>query len=477
MTEQTQAPEPSGLQPAQDGASLTGPVLEVLIGPGLEGRVGELEPSVQEAGFPVRLAMQPHPAGGQLVLLAPEEHEDGWQALQSCPPSSIPVAVFLDEPRPERVREAFRRGAADVLFFASGDPAGQVRQLLAGLQAPSASAREGGPDAGRFHGLVGISESMSELVATIELMGPADTTVLIRGESGTGKELVARAIHAESHRSQAPFVPINCGAIPGELLEAELFGHVKGAFTGAIQSRQGRFAKAGEGTLFLDEIGEMSPDLQVKLLRVIEERIYEPLGSSRSVPFNARILAATNQDLEARVASGQFREDLFHRLNVLTLDLPPLRERGSEEILYLFDHFLEQLNRKHGTEVQGATPLARRFLATYAWPGNVRELRNLTERLVILKRQGHVEPADLPQKVRGMPGEETVPSPEEPSGDRERDVLLGQGRDMKAEVEAFENRMILQALEATGGNRNQAAQLLGLKRTTLVEKLKKRNLG
>ncbi|MFA9461518.1 sigma-54 interaction domain-containing protein [Thiohalorhabdus sp. Cl-TMA] len=465
----------SGVDPAcAQGAASTG--LEVLVGPGLEAHAGELEPVIRAAGYPVRSGARPHADGGQLVLLGLDASPAGWQGLDSCPAGSLAVAMFLAQPRPDEVRNAFRRGAADVLLAESETPGGVVRDFLEALRSSPGPAA-GQPAGERFGGLVGVSEAMTEIHSMVGLVGPADTTVLIQGESGTGKELAARAIHAASPRADAPFMAINCGAIPPDLLEAELFGHAKGAFTGAIQSRQGRFAKVGAGTLFLDEIGEMSPDLQVKLLRVIEERTYEPLGSSRSVEFSARILAATNQDLELAVQAGRFREDLYHRLNVLSLELPALRERGGDEILYLLDHFLAQLNRKHGTEVGGVTPLAGHLLATYSWPGNVRELRNLVERLVILKRAGLVEPADLPQKVRGVQAslEETGSGAERT--ELERDILLGQGRDMKAEVEAFENRMIMQALEATGGNRNQAAQLLGVKRTTLVEKLKKRNLG
>jgi DNA-binding NtrC family response regulator len=413
--------------------------------------------------------------GPGIVMVGLSNSPAGWARLERSGPGQVVIAAFTAPTTPQEVRAAYRAGAAEVLL---GEEAA-LEQQLASLLARLYQEDPAQPDSGhrtQFHGLVGGSPAMRELYAMLEVVGPADATVLIHGESGTGKELVARAIHQESSRADAPFVAINCGAIPSDLLEAELFGHAKGAFTGALSARQGRFGYADQGTLFLDEIGEMGPDLQVKLLRVLEERVYEPLGSSQSVPFHGRVVAATNRDLEAAVASGQFREDLYHRLNVLGLTLPPLRERGDEDVLFLFDHFLDQLNQKHNTQLSGAEPLAQRFLTAYDWPGNVRELRNLAERVAVLKQEGWVEPADLPEKIRGAP-QDAGPQEDQEMADLERDILLGQSRDLRAEVEAFENRLILQALEATGGNRNQAAQLLGVKRTTLVEKLKKRNLG
>jgi len=445
-----------------------------VLGPGLEAHAERLAPVVRECGFTLATSRSAG-GGGQVVLLGIGAGEAVAPVLDGCPPASVAVVVFLAEPGPQAVREAYRRGVAEVLLPGEQPLAAAVTDLLQEMAQTACAAGEA-PGSGSG-GLLGVSDRIGEINSMIALMGPADSTVLIQGASGTGKELAARAVHAASPRKDEPFVPINCGAIPADLLEAELFGHTKGAFTGAVRAREGRFAKAGAGTLFLDEIGEMSADLQIKLLRVLEERTYEPVGSSQPQRFDSRVLAATNQDLEEAVAEGRFREDLFHRLNVLSLELPTLSERGEAEIGYLFDYFLDHLNRQHGTAVHGVTPLARRLLTTYAWPGNVRELRNLAERVVILKREGQVEPADLPPKIRGL-SVETKPAPGGATqADMERDVLLGEGRDMKSEVEAFENRMIRQALEATGGNRNQAARLLGVKRTTLVEKLKKRNLA
>jgi len=484
MAERTEARQAETALPnttlrEQAGLPFEAPAPQVIIGPGLEAQAGALARAATAAGLDSEMAgASPAPGPGVvLVGLDTDGNGEGWAFLGRCRSSHIPVAVVGADAGPTPVREAYRQGAAEVLFADEAPLDTQLSSLIARLYAGPDQNRLH-PERSRFHSLVGVSRPMAELYSLLEVVGPSDATVLIRGESGTGKELVARAIHAESARAESPFVAINCGAIPADLLEAELFGHAKGAFTGAVNARQGRFAYADGGTLFLDEIGEMSPDLQIKLLRVLEERTYEPVGSSRSVPFNARVLAATNQDLDEAVASGRFREDLYHRLNVLAVDLPSLRQRGADDVLFLFEHFLEDLNRKHGTRLGGADPVARRFLAAYDWPGNVRELRNLTERLAILKREGLVEPADLPEKVRGAPREGADPLLGEDGDDPlERDILLGNNRDLRAEVEAFENRLILQALETTGGNRNQAAQLLGVKRTTLVEKLKKRNLG
>ncbi|MEF8794306.1 sigma-54 interaction domain-containing protein [Thiohalorhabdus sp.] len=482
MAERTEAwqdetPPPDEAPREQAGLPFQGPTPRVIIGPGLEEHNPELVPVAAASGLDSEIAGAAPAPGPAVVLADLSAGTAGWDFLACCRSSHIPVAVFTVPAEPSDVREAYRRGVAEVLFLEEAGLDIQLSSLLTRLyDGPDKKSLH--PERSRFHSLVGLSQSMAELYSLLEVVGPSDATVLVRGESGTGKELVARAIHAESGRSEHPFVAINCGAIPPDLLEAELFGHAKGAFTGAVSARQGRFAHADSGTLFLDEIGEMSPDLQIKLLRVLEERTYEPVGSSRSVPFNARVLAATNKDLDEAVASGRFREDLYHRLNVLTVDLPPLRQRGSEDVMFLFDHFLDELNRKHSTGVAGADPVARRFLEAYDWPGNVRELRNLTERLAVLKREGLVEPADLPEKIRGAPRDTNEGQPAEVGAESgERDILLGQSRDLRAEVEAFENRLILEALESTAGNRNQAAQLLGVKRTTLVEKLKKRNLG
>lgn len=316
-----------------------------------------------------------------------------------------------------------------------------------------------------FENIIGQSDEITSVLEVIEKVASSDSTVLITGESGTGKELIARAIHFNSQRMNNPFVPINCGAIPADLLESELFGHIKGSFTGAIANRTGRFEMADQGTLFLDEIGDMNPNLQVKILRVLQERCFEPVGSTKTVQSNVRIVAATNIDLEKAVADGRFREDLYYRLNVIPVRVPGLRERKTD-IPLLIHHFMEQFNRSRQRDLKGITPDALQMLVNYAWPGNIRELENLVERLTILKGSGVVEVSDLPERY----AQGTL------SKDPAELILPDDGLDFNSAVDAYENALILRALEKTGWNRNQAALLLRLNRTTLVEKIKKKGL-
>ena len=318
----------------------------------------------------------------------------------------------------------------------------------------------------RFDNIVGQSEAITRVLEMIERVSDSDSTVLIMGESGTGKELVAKAIHYNSHRTERPFIPINCGAIPGELLESELFGHIKGAFTGAVANRLGRFEMADTGTLFLDEIGDMNPSLQVKLLRVLQERKFEPVGSTKTISADVRVIAATNVDLDEAVLEGKFREDLYYRLNVIPIKIPALRERRSD-IPLLFHYFMEEFNHSRSRKLQGITPDAMSLLMNYGWPGNIRELENLVERLAILKGNGIVDVNDLPEKYR-----RELPV----SLDTSRLEIPDQGMDFNSAVDAYENALIMRALEKTGWNRNQAALLLKLNRTTLVEKIKKKGL-
>ncbi|MFZ3230905.1 MAG: sigma-54 dependent transcriptional regulator [Pseudobdellovibrio sp.] len=318
----------------------------------------------------------------------------------------------------------------------------------------------------QFEQIIGESDSLKQCLSLVELVAHTDSTVLITGESGTGKELIARAIHYNSPRAKNPFVAINCGAIPSELLESELFGHVKGSFTGAIANRIGRFEMADEGTLFLDEIGDLDPSLQVKILRALQERAFEPVGSTKSVHVNVRVIAATNLDLEKAVANGNFREDLFYRLNVIPIQLPALRERKTD-IPILLNHFMIQFNKNKTRVLTGFTEEALGCLTHYPWPGNIRELENLIERLSILKGQGTVEIADLPAKYRS-----NVAS----YADSGTIQIPDAGLDFNSAVDQFENALIMKALEKTGWNKNQAAILLRLNRTTLVEKMKKKGL-
>ena len=321
--------------------------------------------------------------------------------------------------------------------------------------------------------IVGRSRPMRELFEMIEKVANSHATVLIQGESGTGKELAARAIHDLSGRSDKKFIPINCGAIPDDLLESELFGHIKGSFTGAYANRIGRFEMADKGTLFLDEIGDMKAALQVKLLRVLQTREVEPVGSTKSQKVDVRIIAATNKNLEELVADRLFREDLYYRLSVIPVSIPPLRERR-EDIPLLIDNFLKVFNSDRRYSVEGFSREALDILCDYEWPGNVRELENLVERLVIIKNRGFITPSDLPEKylANGANGNTRIQKPNIPEKETE---LPPEGISLNAAVEEFENRLILQALERTNGNKKEAAELLNLKRTTLIEKLKKRS--
>jgi len=324
--------------------------------------------------------------------------------------------------------------------------------------------------------LVGESSAFQQIFQTIEKVAQTDSTVLITGESGTGKELIARAIHDNSARANGPFIIVNCGAIPGELLEAELFGHTKGAFTGATQNREGRFQMANGGTLFLDEIGDIPLHLQVKLLRVLQTRQFEMVGSSQTLTADARIVVATHVNLEEAVAKREFREDLYYRLNVIPLKVPSLRDRKSD-IPILVNHFIEQFNQMTGHSVEMLSHEIIEALMAYDWPGNVRELENLMERLVILKGQGTVDLADLPHRIFQKFAEARTDGTGALSEwEFPRMVLPNTGLDLKSIVAAFENHLVDQALARTNNNKNRASELLKMNRTTLVEKLRKRGM-
>ena len=311
--------------------------------------------------------------------------------------------------------------------------------------------------------LLGDSRPMRGVRDLVVQVAPSEASVLVVGETGTGKELVARSIHNLSERATGPFVPVNCGAIPAELLESELFGHEKGAFTGAIATRQGRFEMASGGTLFLDEIGDMLLDMQVKLLRVLQERTFERVGSTTMLKANVRIIAATHQNLEALVEAQKFRMDLFYRLDVFPIRTPPLRDRVSD-IAPLIEHQLAQLTEADGLSL---TDAALQRLEQYPWPGNVRELMNLVERLTILHAGQRVDVQQLPEKYRF--GSESTPSEQagSPGG------LPDEGVDLKDHIARMEMQLIQEALDRENGVVAKAAALLGLQRTTLVEKMKK----
>ena len=317
-----------------------------------------------------------------------------------------------------------------------------------------------------FEGIIGRHPTMEAIFEVIRRVAPTDATVLITGDSGTGKELVAAALHRLSTRAAGRFVPVHCGAIPEELLESEMFGHERGAFTGAVASRLGRFKLADHGTIFLDEIGEMSPKLQVKLLRVLEDGRFEPVGSVSTQQVDVRIIAATNRTLDEAVAAKQFREDLFYRLCVVPIEMPPLRRRR-EDIPLLVRGALGQLAAK-GLPRFDVAPAALEVLARHSWPGNVRELRNLLEQMVVLGRPEHViEVHDLPPHVVAAQasGEASAAMPWQ---------FGAAGIDFYREMEAIEDRIIAQALRLSGGNKKEAARLLRVNRTTLLEKLKRK---
>ncbi len=372
-------------------------------------------------------------------------------------------------------------------------------------------------------GIIGQSGSLAEVFRVLKKVAPTDSTVLVTGESGTGKELLVRALHSFSERAEMPFVPINCGAIPKELLESELFGHEKGAFTHAIRTRSGRFEMADGGTIFLDEIGEMDLSLQVKILRVLQEKEIERVGGTGIKKVDVRIVAATNRDLESEVAAGRFREDLYYRLNVIPLHLPPLRERAGD-VLLLVQHFLQRFCDKKKRDLLHLTSLTARIFLAYPWPGNVRELENFMERLSILADGPQIELEDLPQKILDAVGP-LEDLPQEFAGVQWQDFLQGgqgasarqgaapdqqelsEGIDgqaastvagaqeggqtfvwptlaeldkynmgLKEFLDAIEDRLLDEAMVKSDGVKNQAAELLGVKRTTLIEKLKKKGM-
>ncbi len=315
-----------------------------------------------------------------------------------------------------------------------------------------------------FEGIVGNSPQMRAVLEKVRRIAPTNATVLILGETGTGKELIAQAIHQNSPRKNKPFVALNCAALSENILESELFGHVKGAFTDACSDRVGKFEYAHGGTLFLDEVGDMPMVTQIKLLRVLENGEITRVGSNDPIKVNVRVLSATNQDLEALVEAGRFRRDLYHRLNVVSIRLPSLVER-SQDIPILTDHFIKMFSKKHGKQIKGMTPAARHRLQTYNWPGNVRELRNVIESMVVVDYDGILDVDDLPEHLAGDNGRQVDPS----------NVSLAAlvGRSM----EELEKMFIAETLRATGGNREEAARMLGIGERTLYRKIKEYGLS
>ncbi|MBX3228746.1 MAG: sigma-54-dependent Fis family transcriptional regulator [Labilithrix sp.] len=310
--------------------------------------------------------------------------------------------------------------------------------------------------------VVGSSASMRRVFTLVQRVADSDAGVLIHGETGTGKELVARAIHDQGKRKEGPFVAINCAAVPASLIESELFGHEKGAFTDAKMQRTGLFLQADGGTLFLDEIGELPLEIQPKLLRALQERKVRPVGSNREIPFDARLIAATNRVLEDEVYEKRFREDLFYRINVVKIDVPPLRERGGD-VLHLARHFLKIYGERHGKPEVDLSPSAAEKLISYSWPGNVRELENCLDGAVALARGSKIEIDDLPEKVKTFRPERFVVSANQPE-----EIVT---------IDELERRYILRVLSLVGGNKSRAAQVLGFDRRTLYRKLERYQNG
>ncbi|HEX8696216.1 MAG TPA: sigma-54 dependent transcriptional regulator [Longimicrobium sp.] len=385
-----------------------------------------------------------HPAALFVLMTAHGDERTAVRALKEGAYDYVPKPFDNEE-----IRAAVRR----------------AREVLA-LRAENARLRE--ELAGEYRGLIGDSPELREVTRVIRRAGPTDATVLVTGESGTGKEVVARALHAESRRRAGPFVALNCSALPGELVESELFGHARGAFTGADRDREGLFEAADGGTLFLDEIGDLALPAQAKLLRALEERQVTRVGSTKPVPVDVRVVAATNRPLERMAAEGTFREDLLYRLNVVTLHLPPLRERRGD-VLPLALHFLAEMGERHGRTLAGFGEGARRALLAHEWPGNVRELRNAVERAVVLAEGEVIEAADLPPQV----GKSAAPL--RPVDAALADLPFAEARERA--VEAFERTFLEAALERHGGNVSATARALGLHRQSLQKKLRQLGLA
>jgi two-component system, NtrC family, response regulator HydG len=387
---------------------------------------------------------------------------DGIEALKEIREFSpaIPVIMMTAYASVDTAVDALKSGAYD--YLTKPLDIDELKILVAKalrfqqLEEENRNLKERLGDRFDFSNIIGCSEAMRQLFEPLTLVAPTDATVLITGESGTGKELIANAIHQNSRRREKSFVKVNCAALPETLLESELFGHEKGAFTGARQRRKGRFQLAHAGSIFLDEIGEMASTTQAKILRVLQEQEFEPLGSSTTQKVDVRVIAATNKKLEEEIEEGRFREDLYFRINVVKIEIPPLRNRR-DDIPLLLDHFLKRHAEKNKKLLKGITPRALDLMMRYDWPGNIRELENIIERAVILARSDMITHDELPDVLGGLAPKSLV-----------REVGLTPGRSLKE----VEKEMVLRTLEETGGNRTHTANMLGISRRTLQLKLK-----
>jgi DNA-binding NtrC family response regulator len=391
---------------------------------------------------------------------------DGLALLAHCRSAhpGLPVILITAHGTVDSAVEALKQGAHDYITkpFDQHELQATIRKALATEERSRTKLRPdpafpGDARLGR-HGIIGQTAAMQQVYSLIDRVAASPSTVLVTGESGTGKELVARALHAASDRSTGPFIQINCGAIPESLFESELFGHERGAFTGAVTARAGRFELAHGGTLFLDEVGELPKDMQVKLLRVLQDRTFERVGGMRSMTVDVRLVAATNRDLLAEVGAGRFREDLYYRLNVVPIQLPPLRER-LDDLPLLVDHFIRRFNKRLGRSVEGASPAALSALMAWRWPGNIRELENLMERAVLLTEARQVGPSDLP-------GLDAGPAPT-------RDIEeLGLKEYVRVYTAQLERARIQRVLRESSGNVTHASRKLGISRKSLQMKMK-----
>src|SRR5450432_39760 len=431
-----------------------------------------LDAELRRRGFEVTTTTVPENAllrlsEGDFDLVVTDVNMHGMSGVDLCQKivqsrEDLPVVVMTAYGSMETAVSAIRAGAYDFVTkpFEMDDIALTIERALKhrALREEVKRLRRAVSDSQKFDDILGTSAAMKKMYDLISRVAETETTVLVTGESGTGKELVAKAIHLRSTRKDGPFVAINCAAMPENLLESELFGHVKGAFTDARNSRPGLFIRASKGTLFLDEIGEMPAGMQAKLLRALQERTVRPVGGDTEQPFDTRILAATNRDLETEVEEKRFREDLFYRINVVRTHVPPLRARGGD-ILLLAQHFLERYANQSRRAVLGMTSAAADKLLQYPWPGNVRELQNCIERAVALAQFDQIGVAAPPEKIRDY-----------------KTVRINIESNDPAELlpmEEVERRYILKVLEAVGGNKTLAAQVLGFDRRTLYRKLER----
>ncbi|MCD6499431.1 MAG: sigma-54-dependent Fis family transcriptional regulator [Deltaproteobacteria bacterium] len=407
---------------------------------------------------------------------------DGMDLLRALSDrfSEIPVVMITAHGSVGSAVEAVKLGAFDYIEkpFERDQILQVANKAVRTAEASQTHARPSAAASARF-GIVGSSAAIDDLYAVIDRVADTPSTILISGESGTGKELVAKALHVESSRKDKPFIRVNCAAIPHDLIESELFGHEKGAFTGAVNSKPGRFELAHEGTLLLDEVGDIPFHMQAKLLRAIQESEFERVGGIRTIKVNVRIIAATNRDLHRDIEEGRFREDLFYRLNVVPIAMTPLRER-SDDIALLVQHFVERFNERLNRSIAGFTPDAIELMKRYRWPGNIRELENVVERTMLFCDGVWVHANNLPDEIR-LGAEDSQP-PDHDLTSEEADAVAqtGGATDLKqavrSEAQKVARRMITQALQQTGGNITQAAKVLGLSRKGLQVKMKELRL-